>query len=100
MAMKSRQQTWVRLLVCLLLLLPAALLFLLPGSGLLAGTHWFWLLLVFFIAGRVAPPLNDLTPLTPGRQWLGYAALLILALILVPLPHSFWSHLGIHCPYA
>lgn len=59
-----------------------------------------WAILVFFIAGRVAPPLNDLTPLTPGRQWLGYAALVILALILVPLPHSLWSQMGIHCPYA
>jgi hypothetical protein len=46
MAMKSKEHTWVRLLVCLLLLLPLALLFLLPAGGILAGVHWFWLLLV------------------------------------------------------
>jgi membrane-associated protease RseP (regulator of RpoE activity) len=59
-----------------------------------------WAILVFFIAGRAAPPLNDLTPLTPGRRWLGYAALVILAVILIPLPHSLWPQVGIHCPYA
>lgn len=59
-----------------------------------------WAVLVFFVAGSAAPPLNDLTPLTLGRQWLGYAALVILALILIPLPHSLWPQVGIHCPYA
>ena len=59
-----------------------------------------WALIVFFIAGRSVPPLNDLTPLTPGRKWLGYAALVILLLILAPLPHAFWPAAGIHCPYA
>ena len=58
-----------------------------------------WALIVFFIAGRGTPPLNDLTPVTPGRRWLGYAAFLILASILVPLPHRFWPAAGIHCPY-
>ena len=58
-----------------------------------------WALIVFFIAGRGTPPLNDLTPVTQGRRWLGYAAFLILASILVPLPHRFWPAAGIHCPY-
>ena len=58
-----------------------------------------WALIVFFIAGRGTPPLNDLTPVTPGRRWLGYAAFLILASILIPLPHRFWPAAGIHCPY-
>lgn len=56
-------------------------------------------ILVFFIAGNPTPPLNDLTPLSTGRHWLGYAAFLILALILVPLPHAFWPEVGIYCPY-
>lgn len=59
----------------------------------------FWALLVFFVAGRGTPPLNDLTPITAGRQWLGYATFLILALILIPLPHAFWDTAGIYCPY-
>ena len=58
-----------------------------------------WALLVFFIAGTSVPPLNDLTPLTPNRQWIGYATFGILALILAPLPHALWSAAGLHCPY-
>lgn len=58
-----------------------------------------WAIIVFFIAGTTAPPLNDLTPLTAERQWLGYATFGILALILAPLPHSVWAAAGIHCPY-
>lgn len=58
-----------------------------------------WAIIVFFIAGTSAPPLNDLTPLSTGRQWLGYATFAILALILAPLPHSAWAAAGIHCPY-
>ena len=59
----------------------------------------FWAIIVFFIAGRGTPPLNDLTPISAGRQWLGYATFLILALILIPLPHAFWDTAGIYCPY-
>lgn len=58
-----------------------------------------WAILVFFVAGAGMPPLNDVTPLTPGRRWLGYGTLVLLGLILAPLPHSFWPGLGIHCPY-
>lgn len=58
-----------------------------------------WAIIVFFIAGGGAPPLNDLTPLSPSRRRLGYAAFAILALIITPLPHTLWSAAGIHCPY-
>lgn len=58
-----------------------------------------WAIIVFFIAGKSAPPLDDMTPLTPGRRWLGYASFVILGLILAPLPHSLWSAAKIHCPY-
>ena len=58
-----------------------------------------WALLVFFIAGTSVPPLNDLTPLTPKRQRIGYVTFGILALILAPLPHALWSAAGLHCPY-
>ena len=58
-----------------------------------------WAILVFFIAGTSVPPLNDLTPLTPNRQWIGYPTFGILALILAPLPHALWSAAGLHCPY-
>ena len=58
-----------------------------------------WAIIVFFIAGRGMPPLDDVTPITPARRCLGYAAFAILALILAPLPHSLWAAAGIHCPY-
>ncbi len=58
-----------------------------------------WAVIVYFIAGRSVPPLDDLTPLDPARRWLGYAAFVILALILAPVPHLIWDATGIHCPY-
>lgn len=59
----------------------------------------FWAVVVFFIAGRGTPPLDDITPLSRARRGLGYATFLILALILIPLPHAFWHAAGIYCPY-
>jgi membrane-associated protease RseP (regulator of RpoE activity) len=58
-----------------------------------------WAIIIFFIAGRGTPPQDDLTPLSQSRRWLGYAAFVILALILTPLPHTLWNAAGIHCPY-
>jgi membrane-associated protease RseP (regulator of RpoE activity) len=59
-----------------------------------------WAFIVFFIAGtRDTPATNDLTPLDPSRQALGYFAFVLLALILVPVPHSLYGTFGIHCPY-
>ena len=59
-----------------------------------------WAIIVFFIAGRGTPPLNDVTPLTPGCRWLGYATFAILASILVPIPQTLWNAVGFHCPYS
>lgn len=56
----------------------------------------FWALIVFFIAGNTVPPLNDLTPISPRRMWLGFFAFVILALILIPLPLSWWDAFGIY----
>lgn len=78
----------------LLFALLARLLALFVWSGLM-----MWAIIVFFIAGRSTPPLNDVTPITPGRRWLGYATFAILASILVPLPHALWTAAGFHCPY-
>jgi membrane-associated protease RseP (regulator of RpoE activity) len=58
-----------------------------------------WALIIFLIAGRGAPPLNDVTPLDRGRMILGYVALLILVLILAPMPHSLWDAATDACPY-
>jgi membrane-associated protease RseP (regulator of RpoE activity) len=58
-----------------------------------------WALIVFLIAGRGTPPLNDLTPLDAGRMVVGYIAMLILILILAPMPHSLWDSVNDVCPY-
>jgi membrane-associated protease RseP (regulator of RpoE activity) len=58
----------------------------------LALTVWpmlmTWALIVFFMSGRGAPPLNDVTPLTPGRKLLAATAFVLLALMLIPMPDA------------
>jgi membrane-associated protease RseP (regulator of RpoE activity) len=58
-----------------------------------------WALIVFLIAGRGTPPLNDLTTLDAGRLAVGYVAIMILILILAPMPHSLWDSVNDVCPY-
>nr|MDQ3624110.1 site-2 protease family protein [Verrucomicrobiota bacterium] len=58
-----------------------------------------WALIIFFLAGRGAPPLNDVTPLSRNRRALGCFAFVILGLILAPMPESFWNFARIACPY-
>lgn len=59
------------------------------GLFLLALFVWpallLWALIAFLLAGRGAPPMNDLTPVSGGRKVLGYATFLILLLILAPV---------------
>ncbi len=58
-----------------------------------------WALIIFFIARRGTPPLNDVTPISGGRRALGWFTFAILAMILCPLPQSFWYLARIICPY-
>jgi membrane-associated protease RseP (regulator of RpoE activity) len=59
----------------------------------------FWAIIVFFIAGRGTPPLNDVSPISNARMAIGYFSFLILAMILLPLPRGLWEEFGIRCPY-
>ena len=60
----------------------------------------FWAFIVFFIAGtRDAPAANDVTPVGLPRKAVGYFTLLLLLLIIVPVPHSLYETIGLHCPY-
>ncbi len=60
-----------------------------------------WALVVFFIAGiRDVPPLDAVTPLHQGRMVLAVAALALLLLIILPVPPSLYTTLGLHSPYA
>ena len=64
------------------------------GSGLLK-----WAFVIFFVASaRDLLPANDHTGISPGRTVLGYFALALLLLILLPVPGSFYPALRIH-PY-
>jgi hypothetical protein len=47
-----------------------------------------WAIIVFFLAGRGAPPLDDVTPLCRRRKMLGLFAFLLLVLILTPMPEG------------
>lgn len=49
-----------------------------------------WAVIVFFLAGRGTPPLNDLTPVTPFRYWLGALAFVLLFAIMVPASAIEW----------
>jgi len=53
-----------------------------------------WAIIVFFIAGRGTPPLNDVTQIPPWRTFLGVIAFVILLAILIPLPHAFYGAIG------
>ena len=60
----------------------------------------FWAFIVFFIAGtHDAPAANDVTPVGLPRKAVGYFTLLLLLLIIVPVPHSLYETIGLHCPY-
>ena len=60
----------------------------------------FWAFIVFFIAGtHDSPAANDVTPVGFPRKALGYFAFLLLLLIIVPVPHSLYEAIGVHCPY-
>jgi hypothetical protein len=60
----------------------------------------FWAFIVFFIAGtHDAPAANDVTPVGFPREALGYFAFLLLLLVIVPVPHSLYEAIGVHCPY-
>ncbi|HET7875671.1 MAG TPA: site-2 protease family protein, partial [Methylomirabilota bacterium] len=66
-----------------------ATVFTLVGMGAVFGSpSWFvFAALVFVLVGvHHAPPLDDLTPLAPGRWALGVFCLVLLVLLIPPVP--------------
>jgi membrane-associated protease RseP (regulator of RpoE activity) len=61
---------------------------LLALGTLTASINWFvWAALLFFLVGfDHGPPVDDLTPLTPGRRLLGVACLTLTVLLIPPIP--------------
>jgi hypothetical protein len=43
--------------------------------------------------------MDDITPLNPARRSLAWFTLLLLAAIIIPVPHALYPSFGIHCPY-
>jgi membrane-associated protease RseP (regulator of RpoE activity) len=59
------------------------------AMGVWTGSvNWFvWAALLFFLVGfDHSPPLDDLTPLSPGRRLLGVVCLLLAVLLIPPIP--------------
>ncbi len=100
---------WAGLLVTMLNLIPAGqldgghVLFVLFGSqgakkarifilvallllGFVWTGWWIWALLIFFMGGRNAEPLDQITELDPLRKRLAVVALVIFILLFTPLP--------------
>jgi membrane-associated protease RseP (regulator of RpoE activity) len=62
---------------------------LLTLMGIVTGSlNWFvWAALIFFLVGvHHTPPLDDLTPLSPGRRVVGWVCLVLLVLLIPPVP--------------
>jgi membrane-associated protease RseP (regulator of RpoE activity) len=56
-------------------------------AGIMVSTMWYiWALFVLLGGLRHPPTMNDLTPLTPFRWFLGLVALLLFTLTIVPAP--------------
>jgi membrane-associated protease RseP (regulator of RpoE activity) len=59
------------------------------GLGAVTGAaNWVvWAALLFFLVGfHHSPPLDDVTPLTPGRWVVGVICLILLVLLIPPVP--------------
>ena len=50
--------------------------------------NWLvWAALIFFLVGfHHAPPIDDITPLSPGRRLVGIVCLILLVLLIPPVP--------------
>jgi membrane-associated protease RseP (regulator of RpoE activity) len=59
------------------------------GLGAVTGSaNWFaWAVLIFVLVGfHHQPPLDDITPLSPGRRVLGLVCLILLVVLIPPVP--------------
>jgi len=66
----------------------ATFLALLALGAVTGSANWFvWAFLLFFVMGfQHQPPLDDLSPLSPGRYAVGVACLILLVLLIPPVP--------------
>ncbi|MGA9192634.1 MAG: site-2 protease family protein [Anaerolineales bacterium] len=58
----------------------------LVGMGFIWSGWWIWAALVFFLGRSHAEPLDEITPLDPGRRLLALLGLAIFVLTFTPVP--------------
>ena len=58
----------------------------LVGFGFVWAGWWIWAALIFFLGRRYAEPLDEVTPLDPGRRALAVLGLVIFVLTFAPVP--------------
>ncbi|NIM92287.1 MAG: site-2 protease family protein [Anaerolineales bacterium] len=64
----------------------------LVALGFIWSGWWIWALLIFFLGRTYAQPLDDITPLDPGRRSLALFGILIFFLVFIPIPlRFFWG---------
>ncbi len=47
---------------------------------------WTWAAILFFFGQRLAEPLDQISPLDPGRRWLGLFMVIIFLITFIPVP--------------
>ncbi|MBL7996833.1 hypothetical protein JNM05_15810 [bacterium] len=75
--------------------------FLLIMLGILFWSGWLVVVTVVFIFSyrHKTVVLNQISPIRRWQQAIGVAMLLFVFIVLIPLPHTFYRILGLHCPY-
>jgi membrane-associated protease RseP (regulator of RpoE activity) len=56
------------------------------GMGFIWSGWWIWAALVFFLGRTHAEPLDEITPLDPGRKMMAFLGLAIFVLTFTPVP--------------
>ena len=67
------------------LLLPL-LLVAMVGLGFIWSGWWLWALLLFVLGRQYAEPLDQITPLSPGRRVVAILGLVLFFLVFIPVP--------------
>jgi membrane-associated protease RseP (regulator of RpoE activity) len=71
---KRARQLWPVILIVLILL------------GFAWSGWWLWALLIFMLGRLYAEPLDQITPLDPGRRAVAWLGIIIFFLVFTPVP--------------
>ena len=62
------------------------LLILMVFLGMVWTGWWIWAALLFVLGRVYATPLDDITPLDPGRRLIAWSGLILFVLLFTPIP--------------